>query len=272
MGRPFRKFLLQCSNGLSCFAIYATLHHYLCGPYYSIERIGFLTITFPKTVITPKEASRRFNSFRTHFLCDYVKTYIKVTEPHKDKRPHYHLLIVLPTDIRTGFDWEAFRASKLEYMENGRSSEFLKLSRQYSQSAAPFLRRFWSSLRKAAKAHKLGRTEILPIHSEAEAAVRYVGKYIEKGVVHRTGAWRGVRLVSCARSLERAASCRFAWVKSGARWREFVSQVAARLQIDDFEGFSSQFGSSWAFKLMQCSSHGMSADETAHIMNASRKW
>lgn len=237
---------------------------------YPIERVGFMTITFPKAVVTPKEASRRFNSFRTHFLRDYAEVYIKVTEPHKDKRPHYHLLVVLPSDIRTGFDWVAFEAAKLEYQTNGKSQAFRDFTKRYSASAPKYLRRFWSSFRHAAKAHKLGRTEVLPIKSEAEAAVRYVGKYIEKGSVHRTGAWKGVRLVSCARSLERAANCRFSWVKSGSRWREFVSKVASASGFKDLDDFSREFGSKWAYKLLQCSSYGLSVDETVRLMRSMR--
>lgn len=238
---------------------------------YPIERVGFMTITFPKRVVTPKEASRRFNSFRTHFLKDQIETYIKVTEPHKDKRPHYHLLVVLPKDIRTGFDWTAYEASKLEYRQNGKSKTFREFTKRYSASATPFLRRFWSSFRHAAKAHNLGRTEILPIKSEAEAAVRYVGKYIEKGSVHRIGDWKGVRLVSCARSLERAANCQFSWVTSGSRWRDFLSNVASALDFKQLEDFSDAFGSSWAYKILQCSSHGLTAKETAHLLTTTKQ-
>ena len=236
---------------------------------YPIERVAFMTITFPKKVVTPKEASRRFNSFRTHFLRDFAEVYIKVTEPHKDKRPHYHLLIVLPSDIRTGFDWDAFEGAKLEYVKNGKSPLFRGLTRTYSQSAPKFLRRFWSLFRHAAKAHKLGRTEVLPIKSEAEAAVRYVGKYIEKGSVHRTGAWKGVRLVSCSRSLERAANCRFSWAESGKQWRTYVAGVASALDIEDLSQFAERFGAKWAYKVLQCSSFGLSPRQASGVLSFS---
>jgi hypothetical protein len=236
---------------------------------YPIERVAFMTITFPKSVVTPKEASRRFNSFRTHFLRDYADVYIKVTEPHKDKRPHYHLLVVLPSDIRTGFDWVAFEAAKLEYKTNGKSQAFRDFTKRYSASAPKYLRRFWSSFRHAAKAHKLGRTEVLPIKSEAEAAVRYVGKYIEKGSVHRTGVWKGVRLVSCARSLERAANCRFSWAQSGKKWRSYVSEVAAILNINDLSEFSLRYGTKWAYKILQCSQYEFTPNQTASLIQKS---
>lgn len=236
---------------------------------YPIERIGFMTITFPKSVVTPKEASRRFNSFRTHYLRDCADVYIKVTEPHKDKRPHYHLLVVLPSDIHTGFDWVSFEAAKLEYQRNGKSLAFRDFTKVYSASATKYLRRFWSSSRRAAKAYKLGRTEILPIKSEAEAAVRYVGKYIEKGSVHRTGVWKGVRLVSCSRSLERAANCRFSWANSGKKWRSYVSEVASILNINDLSEFSLRYGAKWAYKILQCSQYDLNPSQTASLMHKS---
>ncbi len=233
---------------------------------YPIERIGFMTITFPREVVTPKEASRRFNSFRTHFLTDYAKIYIKVTEPHRDKRPHYHLLVVLPSDIRTGFDWRSFEAAKAEYSKNGKSPLFATLTRKYSASATPFLRRFWSAFRRAAKSHHLGRTEILPIKSEAEAAVRYVGKYIEKASLFRTGEWKGVRLVSCAQRLDRAANCQFSWVKGGRQWRAFVAEVAKACGIKEMGKFSDTFGKTWAYKILQCMSYGLTPNNTADLL------
>ena len=145
---------------------------------------------------------------------------------------------------------------------------FRELTRNYSQSALKFLRRFWSLFRHAAKAHKLGRTEVLPIKSEAEAAVRYVGKYIEKGSVHRTGAWKGVRLVSCSRSLERAANCRFSWAESGKQWRTYVAGVVSVLEIEDLSQFAERFGAKWAYQILQCSTFGLSSLQAARFLSS----
>lgn len=71
---------------------------------YPIERIGFLTISFGKEVKSPSSASKRFDSFNTNCLSRTAEDFIKVTQPHKDGRPHYHLLLALKSDIRNGFD------------------------------------------------------------------------------------------------------------------------------------------------------------------------
>lgn len=75
---------------------------------FGIERVGFLTLTFADHVVDVREASRRFNSLATDVLRKRYAAYIRVLERQKSKRIHYHLLVVLPDDIRTGCDFDAF--------------------------------------------------------------------------------------------------------------------------------------------------------------------
>lgn len=231
-----------------------------------IQNIGFMTITFPKEVTTPKEAGKRFNSFNSHKLAEIRKAYIKVTEPHKDKRPHFHLLIALPWDIQSGFDWQSYQAAQREFHANGKTARFRKLRRKYSQSATPDLRRLWAEFRKCSSLYNLGRIEILPIRTVEEAAVKYIGKYIEKGSVHRVGAWKGARLTSHSKSLDRAANCQFAWVESGRKWRLYLKAVAQCLFAKDIDMLASRLGPKWAQKIMQCSILELSPEEAAALL------
>ena len=233
---------------------------------YPIQNIGFMTITFPKEVTTPKEAGKRFNSFNSHKLAKIRQAYIKVTEPHKNKRPHYHLLIALPWDIQSGFDWQSYQAAQSEFRANGKTPLFRKLRRQYSQSATPDLRRLWEQFRECSSLYGLGRIEILPIRKVGEAAVKYIGKYIEKGSVHRTGAWKGARLTSHSKTLDRAANCQFAWVESGRKWRIYLEAVAQCLFAKDIDMLASRLGPKWAQKIMQCSVLELSPEEAAALL------
>ena len=72
---------------------------------YGLERLGFLTLTFAQDIKNPKEAQRRFNSLATHVLRTRYLEYIRVWERTKKGRIHYHLLVVLTNDIRTGFNF-----------------------------------------------------------------------------------------------------------------------------------------------------------------------
>ena len=77
---------------------------------YGLSNVGFLTLTFRDHVTDPKEAQRRFNSLKTHILAKRYRAYIRVMEPMKSGRIHYHLLVALHSDIRTGFDFPLYIA------------------------------------------------------------------------------------------------------------------------------------------------------------------
>lgn len=233
---------------------------------YPIERIGLQTHTFDPSVTEPKEAGIRFNSFRTNFFCNFYDAYIKVTEPHKDGRPHFHILVALKFDIRTGFDWLSYQQAQQEYAKNGRSKEFYRLTRAYSQSATPELREYWKLLRNACATHRMGRSEILPIRKNTEATGYYIREYLTKGNIHRTGPWKGARLVSYSAGFERVANCQFSWVDQGAKWRNYVGQVCTLLSIKDLEELHHQFGNKWAHQIYRCLILEMEPAEAANVL------
>ena len=171
---------------------------------YGIERLGFLTLTFEKNgsdfLTDGHEAQRRFNSLVTNVFRDRYPERIRVRERHKNGAIHYHLLIVLPHDIRTCFDFDGVA------------------NRDYS-TASDYLKKEWAFLRKTMKSYGFGRSELLPIKSTSEGISRYVGKYLSKNVQTRTEGDKGFRLVEYSRE-SRAVSTRFNFNTHGARlWR-----------------------------------------------------
>jgi hypothetical protein len=165
-----------------------------------LERLGFLTLTFKEPITDPREAQRRFRSLRTGVLTDRYSAFIRVLERQKSRRIHYHLLVVMPRDIRTGFDFEAI------------------VRRDY-RSANIELRAEWAFWRRIAPRYGFGRTELLPIKSTAEGIARYVGKYIGKHLEVREEDDKGLRLVDYSRG-GRMASTRFQFHTPNAReWR-----------------------------------------------------
>lgn len=167
---------------------------------YGVDRVGFLTLTFADHVLDPKEAQRRFNSLKTNILSKRYAQVIRVMERQKSGRIHYHLLVVLPDDIRTGADFDAFAL------------------RDY-KSANNHLRREWAYWRKTAGNYGFGRTELMPIRSNAQAMGAYVGKYISKHIGQREERDKGVRLVEYTKGA-RMASTRYTSTDFGAtQWR-----------------------------------------------------
>jgi hypothetical protein len=168
---------------------------------FGVNRCGFLTLTFREHVLDPREAQRRFNSLATHVLRRRYRAFIRILERQKSGRIHYHLLVAMADDIRTGCDFDAF-------------------ARRDYRSAPPELRGEWAFWRRTAPGFGFGRTELLPVKSGAEAVGRYLGKYIGKHLEARLDADRGIRLVAYSGVQSRTATTRFAWASSGARqWR-----------------------------------------------------
>ncbi|WAF62329.1 hypothetical protein NRL19_21715 (plasmid) [Aeromonas caviae] len=223
---------------------------------HGLENLGFLTLTFKDHVLDVKEAQRRLNSLLTHIIKPRYQDYIGVLERQKSGRIHYHLLVVIGFDIRTGFDFAAVDA------------------KDYS-SANPALRAEWAFWRKTAPAYGFGRTELMPIKSSEEAIGKYIGKYIGKHMESRQEGDKGARLVRYSRGA-RVASTRFQFVSSGSQeWRSklraFAHYVAERTGCEPtMEGIREVCGPRWAYShrefihSMPAATHAAGCDVGAH--------
>lgn len=196
-----------------------------------IERIGFLTLTFPRHVVDAREAQRRFHSLTTHILKPRYRSVIRVFERHASGRIHYHLLVAIHADIRTGCDFEAFER------------------RDYG-SAPPALQAEWEFWRQTARMYGFGRTELLPVKT-GEAVSRYMCKYILQHLAVRRPEDRGVRLVSYVGP--RVASTKFGWADGKAReWRRKAVAFAQKLYNSGAisglteDALARRFGPRWA--------------------------
>lgn len=196
---------------------------------FGLERLGFLTLTFRDHVTDIREAQRRFHSLRTHVLAERYPASIAVVERMKSKRIHFHLLVVCPHDIRTGFDFAAVAAG------------------DYS-SANEWLRKEWAFWRRTAPSFGFGRTELLPIKSTAEGIAKYVGKYIAKHLDARIPEDKGARLVRYTLSA-RQVTANFAWVSPLAKeWRTKTGELAAAVGAEDTEELAAKLGTKrWAY-------------------------
>jgi hypothetical protein len=147
-------------------------------------------------------------------------------------RVHYHCLVVLANDIRSGVDFEAF-------------------NRGCYASASEPLRSEWAFWRETAPRYRFGRTELLPVKSTAEAISAYVGKYIAKHVQQREERDKRFKLVLCSKGA-RKASTRFAWHSIKAwLWRAKLAATAHELGFSDLDQFQKTFGKSWAYHLAE---------------------
>lgn len=201
---------------------------------HGLDYVGFLTLTFPDNKLDNHEASRRFNSLNNNFLKDrsVFGDWICVKERQKRGSWHYHLLIVLNRDIRSGINWRKVGKSYRHFGFN------------------PFLRMIWAELRENLPKYGFGRSELLPIRTNGEGIAKYLSKYIGKHIANRKPQDRGVRLVTYSRGWLRDG-LNFQWNSAGAKkWREAVAKLAEDLGFKDLVQFTFRFGRGWARSLM----------------------
>ncbi|AXH79067.1 MAG: putative phasyl DNA replicon protein arp [Circular genetic element sp.] len=203
---------------------------------FGLSQLGFLTLTFADHVLCPKEAQRRLNSLISNVINDRYLTYLGCFERQKSGRIHYHLLVVLPVDIRTGFDFQA--AADRDY-----------------RTANKALRAEWAFWRATARRYGFGRTELLPVRTNTAAIAKYVGKYISKHCAVRGDSDKGVRLVRYGRGA-RAGTCHFQFLSSGSfEWRRKVATFAGVVQakhpetlVCSMRDLTRVLGPRWAYR------------------------
>jgi hypothetical protein len=200
---------------------------------HGLHCIGFLTLTFARHVVAAKEAQQALHSLMSGVLRGRYCEYIIVMERMTSKRIHFHLLVVVAKDIRTGFDFAAVKRG--DY-----------------RSASPYLRAEWSFLRKTAPKYRFGRTELLPIRKTAEGVAKYVGKYVAKHIGQRLPEDKGAKLVRYSKGANRVNN-QFGWASVGAfMWRNKVGAFCKmfRLNEDNYKpALQEWFGKNWVYVL-----------------------
>jgi hypothetical protein len=230
-GKKDRSESLSAAHRKTAFAL--KLNVVLMIGRFGLERIGFLTLTFARHVVAYKVAQKALHSLMSGVLKKRYVEYIIVMERMDSKRIHYHLLVVMAQDIRTGFDFTA--------VKRGRYG-----------SASDYLRREWQFWRKTAPKYGFGRTELLPIKKTAEGVAKYVGKYVAKHIGQRLPEDKGARLVRYSKGTNRIG-IRFTWASSGAyMWRSKLGAFCRMLGLnsDNYKIFLKEwFGKNWVYHL-----------------------
>jgi hypothetical protein len=212
-----------------------------------LDKVGFLTLTFPDRLTDHKEASRRWHSLRTNFFPIFGHWQL-VKERTVKGYLHFHLLVDLNADIRTGFDFDLYQQS-IELRKQ--RLPYRHIERLAFRTANVQLRNLWATLRQVLPLYGFGRHELLPIRTTAEAAAKYVGKYVSKHLHARLDEDKGAR--TCSRSQgQTGVSCRFAWHSPGGmEWRSKLASFAVRNGCLDLDDMKKRFGSRWAYYLCE---------------------
>ena len=242
-----------------------------------LDHLAMLTVTFVENLQDPKEVNRRFNILNTNCLRLLFGRWVCVTEFQKRGAAHFHLLIELPGDIRTGFDFEAYATYQKEWDSKrgntiSRQNDLCQAAHNaYTSSASSLLKTCWAQLRKAAKLYGFGRTSLEPIKTKKEAVGLYLAKYIQKGCALKPPTWKRYRIVRYSRNWA-AVRGQFAWNSPAAQtWREKIRSVGEILNQRE-DSIAITYGPRWAWLLLQIVQEdpAVSATELAKALEATR--
>jgi hypothetical protein len=191
--------------------------------------MGFLTFTFADDVQTIAEAQRRFNSVNSWALAGRYAEWVCVVQRHKDNRIHFHLVVVLAQDIRTGFDFEAVKR------------------RDYS-SASAYLKGEWKFLRETMPEYHFGRHELLPVKNAAGFGM-YVARYVGR-TFHTRREEKGARLVRFSKGFKRTVCGPFSKTDLiETRARDRVPTIVKFLGYRDSAALEQDIGPRWRYHL-----------------------
>jgi hypothetical protein len=189
---------------------------------------------FFQKIHNSSEANRRFNNLNRREIPAIFSRAIAVTERHKDKAIHFHLIgrLLSGADIRTGLNFE-------------------EIGRRNYRSASPALRALWAHLREVLPRYGFGRHELLPVRKTAEAVAAYVSKYIEKNVCNRLADDARKKLVRyIGWNKSQLKPNEFSWgTPRAAAWRAKTRECAALIFCDTREQVALALGSRWAFTI-----------------------
>lgn len=226
--------------------------------------------------IHPKIYARQWNSLLAN-EGHWLRAYIRVLEPQKNGRPHFHNLVAVPFDTKPDeFDWDAFAAAATAYQAKDWVT-FRKMRERYKASAVPELVNLWKWAREKMPLYGLGRSEILPIRKQG-AIAHYIGKYLDKGMSHKIDAWKGVRRFETDRRTSqqwKRCGTKFSWVSRWAtQWRRRSAQLALAVGLPDSgdpKDLTRILGRHWAHSLRGAMTTGSDEEftEICSILGAS---
>jgi hypothetical protein len=193
------------------------------------DRIGVLTLTTADECRSLREFQRRWNSLMTNFVRRLWRSGVWVRERQmRTGNWHGHALVDVGFEIRPGFPFE--KVARRNYRNvDGRVSDL------------------WKQLREKAPRYGFGRTELLPIKSNSEWAIKYLTSYMGKALLsEKTVGEEKARLFGmwgCVRNVY----SRFDWVsarlvRKKKAWLGWAHGFAGE------DAFSRSYGDRWWFR------------------------
>jgi len=213
---------------------------------YGMEHIAVLTLT--STLKDARRFTKRLDSLNSNLLRDRYQDWVRVIERQENGNLHAHYVAALKWDVRNGFDWgEANLAYALQKAKRYTEARAAWVRAANAAANGQLLREEWRFWREKSPKYGLGRTEILPVKSSAEAIARYVGKYVSKHIGNRREEDKGVRLLAMSKGVK-VGTTAFAWNSLRSNlWRIRVREFAIMNGCFNLDQLRTTFGPRWAW-------------------------
>jgi hypothetical protein len=216
---------------------------------HGLNHVGLLTLTFgvpgsgrgsQETRELREQAKelefvqKRWHSLLSNVIAKWYEDWVCVLEMHSDGVWHFHVVVSVKPDIRTGTDIDTLTNYKLPYK--------MRRGVRFRNEA---LAAEWSELRAVCCKYRFGRAELMPIKKTGEALARYVAGYLAKSWA-RVPSGRKSRLVRLCRGLSGSITMRFSPNTLGNLiYRTRLKLAASMLHFDGFEDFEDYLGPRW---------------------------
>jgi len=224
---------------------------------HGLHRCGFLSLTF-KDKMWPIPAARCFKKAVRSFH-DYCVDWIWVMGLGKSFRIHYHALLALELDIRTGIDLSAY--PKLLTLEDGydpfglwcakgtipiqQCRKELRAALSRNTALQGLRTEMYPRLRDAGFGQQIN---LSPIFTDGPTIAKYLRTNYLEVVLGRSASFRRQRLVGYKQGSERCYRSSFAWV-GHREWRDACQRIAQALGVDDYSGMCPTFGPKWGHRI-----------------------
>jgi len=205
---------------------------------YGVERLAMWTLTPPDGERDMAVFNKNFNRLNRRWLNEHFVTWVKVCERMVSGILHFHLLVVCPVDVQTGYNFQSGKRKR---------------------SACPWLREFWArtggvpldgeeEIRNELLRFGFGRSQLEPVRTTVKTISGYVSKYLGKHLHQRREADKGKRMVSFSRS-DRSVGTRFQFnCLSAWAWRQQLGEFAAEKGCECYEDLTRKLGEGWCWK------------------------
>jgi hypothetical protein len=194
------------------------------------DRIGVLTLTTADECRSLREFQRRWNSLMTNFVRRLWKSGVWVRERQmRTGNWHGHALVDVGFEIRPEFPFEEVANSNYRNVDDR-------------------VRDLWKQMREKAPRFGFGRTELLPIKSNSEWAIKYLTGYLGKALLSEKAIGEEKARLFGAWGCLRSVYSRFDWV-SGRMVRKKKAWLSWVHDLADEEAVGRAYSNAWWFRL-----------------------